>query len=801
MESAVFAAGPSRRSTTIPGMPARLTWTAWLSWSLAAGLGLALARLALIFAIDRHAHGVVAPLALWRLEAALPEVLARAGGAAALAVALFAVLPRALFGLAACGLCAGVLAGWPGGRAAWTPGWTTDLGRAAWAGIAAAALVATLALWIVLARSAARPAAWSRTLFLAALWIALPLGAGRFVPRPRVELAETVLDLLSSVEPLVLDSHPERRPFVGTLCPTEDFRRAGGDRPSLVMPPPCEVTLRVPDAGGGELRVRIAAGMDRALASLRPPPGSRFDFEVLVDGRTEAMAMGRFDPENAEWWSLGDEQGVAVRAGSELRLRTALVGRDGAITSEAPLPIGFSGLRLERRLERDCERASPDAPAIVLIVMDTLRADRLGTYGCERPLSPNVDALAARGTVFLAAHATSSWTWPSTASLLTGLAPEAHGVTSDRSCHLDPALFTLAEALSGRGYATAAFSGSPLIVPEKGFDQGFASFDSARGEFRKSEKVVPQALDWMAAHVGQRFFLYLHLVDTHYPHRPLDEHRARFAGSAPEGLEADAFLTYSARLTADDGSHGGLVPDAAAVVPDAHRDWFRGLYDACVATGDHWVGRVLERIAALGIEDEVLVAFTSEHGEDLLDHGFLGHGETLYSEVVRVPLILAGPGVAAGRRVDAPVSNRHLAPTLAGRAGVVWPAAGSLDLAGDANPGSRDVFFSTACGWWRGAEPRTLFGVRRGDWTLVWAPESEERLAAPGDALLFDLSADPAQRSDASGAEGGRVDSLVQLVRRRVQADLASRPRASYAAGEETRRMLRELGYVGGDGD
>lgn len=471
-----------------------------------------------------------------------------------------------------------------------------------------------------------------------------------------------------------------------------------------------------------------------------------------------------------------------------------------------------------------CSRgASPSTtdgpPNVVLVVIDTLRADRLGCYGYERPLTPHLDALARRGVRFERAYSASSWTWPSTASILTALPPPAHGVTSHRGGRLPAEVVTVAEVLRDDGYATGAFSTNPLIAPEWGFDQGFDEFHAY--EVCPTREVRADVEAWLAARGDEPFFLYLQIVDPH-EYLPAAEHRARWVREAPDDVSPALWIAL------ERAKHDVIERDRDRV--EAHVAFYSDLYDATVAEADEFVGQLVETLRDIGALDRTVVAVTSDHGEEFLEHGQVLHAKQLHEESVRVPLILAGPGVPsessvagaagaagaaggesaipAGVVVDGRIENRHLATTLLALAGVDDERAlGGRDLldARDLREAARrPVFSSTELGRWSDADGRpfravsTVHAVRFRDLLYLWAPDPPE--GARGERL-FDLARDPAATRDLSRTRPDDCERLRSMIEAWLR-DGARRAAAADGVGEggtgedDALRLLRRLGYV-----
>ena len=678
------------------------------------------------------------------------------------------------------------------------------------------------------ARLQARLSARSRRILLAVstcVALAVPSAAWTFCRAPPArEVRSRVAEYLSKPsEWRIVRSNPAAAPQAGFLAPSLDAGIDGAELPSLILPPPCEVRLRVPDVPG-ELRFRASAGVDRRFPWQleHAPRDASVALEIAVEG--EARFSERFLAGPLEggdglraWRHAGGDPGLPVRAGQTITLRSELSPPDATVAGKVGLLCGFGNVEIERTEERPCQPATREHPNVVLVVMDTLRADELSCYRTAPPwrastpadATPSLDALASRGLLFERAYATSSWTWPSTASILTGLVPEVHGVLDDTSCYLAASVETIGEALEREDYATAAFACNPLLDPVKNFDQGFETYDYAPA-MRKSEEVLPRIGAWIEEHADARFFLYVHLVDTHEPVEPRAQDLARVGASAtapPGSPERPALECRNAMMIG-----GALTPsgenDPELVIPAERRAWLRDTYAAAVSTADRNVGTILGWLDEHGLSKNTIVAFTSDHGEELFDHGLLGHDHSLYQELVRVPMILAGPGIERGRRVGTPVSNRHLAWTLAARAGGrLRGPSDPIDLGAPGLIAARKVHFSTEHGWWWNDHRTTILGVV--DWPFVLhlypeaLPFGAPKGTPPGEGIsrLFDLETDPREKRDLSTEKPEIVAALKEqmLEHRRVHA--AQRDPTMPGSGDATKDLLRRLGYAGGEPD
>ena len=392
-----------------------------------------------------------------------------------------------------------------------------------------------------------------------------------------------------------------------------------------------------------------------------------------------------------------------------------------------------------------CRRAGPPPP-IVLISIDTLRADHLPAYGYRRVATPAIDALRRDAILFTAAYSHVPLTLPSHAALLTGLLPFENGVRDNAGFRLDPAHATIATVLKAKGYVTGAAVSSFVLRRDRGLDAGFDLYDDAvSGPTReRAGKETVRALTSWARKAGTRpVFLFLHLYEPHAPYAPPEPYRSVYA-AAP--------------------------------------------YDGEIAAADAAVGDFLGFLREAGLYDRAAIVLLSDHGEGLGEHGEDEHGVFLYREDVRVPLLVKLPrGEHRGTTVDAPAGLTDVLPTIAGIAGAELPVGAHgvslLALARGASP-ARDIYSETfyprfALGW------SDLASLENARFQYIQAPKPE----------LYDLRSDPAETRNLAA---GRPPEL-----RRLAVELAGTPRpfqAPSAVSAEEVRALASLGYLSGAG-
>ena len=573
------------------------------------------------------------------------------------------------------------------------------------------------------------------------------------------------------------------------MMPLGKSHTDAGILPTLRMAPPAEVTYELQPLDGAELRFAAGIGLD----SYQEERGD-VRFELLIDGESvfdRTLGTGPDVPREDRVWHRAS---TSIASGGRVTLRTTRVGGDDGA---APIDAGFGLLELVTRRSVRRTRASKSEPNVILVTIDTLRADALSAYGHDRPTSPEIDGLAARGTLFERAYAPSPWTWPSTATLLTGLVPPEHGLLDYESCYLSDELETLAEVFQAEGFTTAAYAANPLIVANKNFDQGFERFKS--WEWAPARDVMAEVVRFVDRKRDLRFFVYVHLIDPHGPYEPEVEFREAWAPPEPEGMgrENAPFKPLLEKW------YAGEPYDETRL--DQMTAYKKALYDGEVATVDRQIGELLRALEEFGLDETTVVALTSDHGEEFLENGMLAHGKQLYDSSVRVPLILAGPGVPAGERSDVPVENRFVGRTLLDLAGVEPPAefarGRNLIELGRSDPAEEPIFFTNRRGRWldwdagRAFDVLGLHAVDVGGLRLMWNPDED---GTGGRTKLFDLDDDPAAAHDLARERPNEVQALRTLIRDWLDASESRRPDV-LDGGSIAEDQLRALGYLDGE--
>ena len=410
-----------------------------------------------------------------------------------------------------------------------------------------------------------------------------------------------------------------------------------------------------------------------------------------------------------------------------------------------------------------CSRGGVSQPNLLLVTVDTVRADHLGCYGDRDAVTPTFDRLAGEGIRFDAASSSVPLTLPSHATVLSGLLPPHHGLRNNGAGALPPGTATLSTLLKGAGYRTGGFVGAFVLDRRFGLGTGFEVYDdeiprdpqagvSLEAE-RPGQEVVDRALAWLNKQDDRPFFLWVHLYDAHAPYTPPPPWAARHPGRP---------------------------------------------YDGEISEVDEQVGRLLAELDRRGLAGKTVVAVAADHGESLGEHGELTHGLLLYEPTLRVPLILRAPGRLTPRVVRSPVSLADLAPTLAGLLGRTFAGPGvrprdgrdlSADLLDGREPPSGEVYaesrYPAIFGW------SPLSALRRRDLKYISAPTPE----------LYDLGKDPKETANLlkdPGMSAGVAGPAKGFAARLAEIEQGAVATPQMATDAETRARLASLGYATG---
>lgn len=561
--------------------------------------------------------------------------------------------------------------------------------------------------------------------------------------------------------------------------------------------------VQLPRAADAVLEFEVA----RVRGTGRP---ERVEVVFATQGTEVSLATAALAPQEPvvrPWYRFSVDLSPAAGQTGTLRVLVDGVVADADSDWIASSPRVFGERDVESRFN------------VLFISIDTLRADYLGCYGHDRPTSPAIDALAAQSILFERALSQSSWTLPSYATLLSGLHPETHGVVRRRH-RFDGRQVSFVELFAEAGYSTAAFVSGTFTDSRWGFDQGFDLYDdlgmvygdndertgdidpkSPRFIRKAHQRLTSPEIDerarrWLEEHRDRRFFLFLHYFDPHEEYLEHAEFRADFPVRAlPRHLEVKA----PEDLT--DENRG----------PFQRRAELSRIYEQEIRFTDGYIGGVLRHLDELGLADNTIVVFHADHGEEFGERIRVGHGHSVFDELIHVPLLMRIPGRAPARLAQ-PVGTVDIAPTLLELCGLPVPDVSEIEMQGRSLvplledptlPRGEPVLstlFTTAADPSGNDMPLVLmFRVEDEDFTLV---ERGPRKGETGStAWLFDKAADPHQTTDLSEAERARARRMrrhYQRVRPTLEG-LRRTPESMDLTDRED--LLRALGYGSEDGE
>ncbi len=602
----------------------------------------------------------------------------------------------------------------------------------------------------------------------------------------RIGLEEVTADLSSALEAgSVAEESPGDPVRLGGIQPGHELELDGAWRQALIAPPPSRVRrqTRIPERS----RLRFAFAISGGEAASHDAEAAAVRFAVEVDG--EEIFARTLDParhKRERRWIAAD---VPLPAGEhELVLRTASAGGG----TRLPGGAGWSHVRVVQTTSRERQVASAAAPSVLVLLVDTLRADELGCYGALPTMTPQLDRLAARGLVVDEMVSASSWTMPSVATLFTGLYPQSHGVLgrppderfATGEAGVDPAFLsdalpTLATQAQESGITTVAVSANPVVSRATNFARGFETFvetgwDRKRRNWTPAGEVNATFIRWLRANRGRRFLGYLHYMEPHDPYTPTPALRP----APPPGVRA-AIASGDVEGVSRRLRHGVGPP-----LPPHELGYVRTLYGLEIRDWDAALAPLVDALDRLGVRDSTVVVVLGDHGEEFQEHGLLKHGVHLYDELLHVPVVLAGPGIAPGH-LAGQVEGVDLFPTIAALLGVTPPSGlPGQNLLAAHEP--RPAFSSTRYGIPAGGQMAELVSVRAGGWKLIEAPSL-------GQTELYDLTTDPGEQRNLAGAspQGKRLGAALAAWR-------ATLPPPPPVGGSDPRlrEKLRALGYV-----
>jgi arylsulfatase A-like enzyme len=452
------------------------------------------------------------------------------------------------------------------------------------------------------------------------------------------------------------------------------------------------------------------------------------------------------------------------------------------------------------------QRGLPADPAknpanIIILLVDSLRPDHLSAYGYPLPTSPEIDRLAREGVLFRNCYAASNWTVPTHSSIFTGLYPSSHGNYSMYSS-LDPTIPTLAQLLAGSGYRTASFFDNKLLGSRYGLARGFQTalgvdnehktsltilrlWQRLRQDRSMSKTILQVAGQWIEYKPPSRqpFFLFVNFLDVHVPYRPRRPYIRDFLSSLPD---KKVNIELARKFTTDEGGSKKAANELYLRLNADDWRWLERFYDSNIRAIDDQIHLFLKRLQAKGFLENTLVIITSDHGEFFGERGIGGHlHSSLHNAGLRIPLICWFPGLLAPQRVEQPVSQVDVFPTildLAGLPAALFPEAQGRNLF------SRQESRELLAEFWDDILKRFSRAFFSGDFKLA--------ITTSGKKELYDLKNDPGEKIDLAQRFPGLLDGLASRLEKLLKSLPQRKSREEPGKKKDMEKMLKSLGYL-----
>lgn len=416
----------------------------------------------------------------------------------------------------------------------------------------------------------------------------------------------------------------------------------------------------------------------------------------------------------------------------------------------------------------------PDGPNVVLISIDTLRADRLGSYGHSRDTSPNIDRLAEEGILFENAYSQAPWTLPAMATIHSSLYPSEHGATRF-DLRMNNNLITLSEYMRNSFYTTIGIISNSFVSSMYGFGQGFEEFDEEiimGAEGTSSEGLTDKARRYITEHKDDKFFLWVHYFDPHYTyiHHEQYNYGKNYAGDLPHDLSIKFLARNIANLSNQD------------------IEYVKDIYDEEISYTDYYVGTIIETIEELELKEDTVIIITSDHGEEFMERGTIGHGKRVYQELIRVPLIIYIPNEHK-RRVGNNVETRSIYKTILDISGIDHENIGGVNLLSIGKENNKGYIYSEGSYAW--GKNNLRLAMIKDEYKLIKNMDD-------GTFELYNLESDPDEKSDLMDSPeqdiSNKRDELLSKLSSHQKERLAELQQVDL--NEDDIKRLKALGYI-----
>ena len=545
-------------------------------------------------------------------------------------------------------------------------------------------------------------------------------------------------------------------------------------RPAVPLPAPGRAVIEIPYVGE---RIVLAFGLIKTGFEWKDEV---ITYEVRFESGKKVLWSDKIvlSPMNAvadrSWvdrdYYVGGFGETPVRLSVSTSSSLGEKADSGSLEEGRHLPLAAQPLLLGRPPE------GPRSQNVILISLDALRGDHLGSLGYRRDTSPYLDRFGEENFNFTDASAQSSWTVPSHIAMLASLYPSTHGVFEKNESIRN--VSTLASVLAEHSYRTKAFVDGGFMRPQYGLCHGFDSYECL--ELQGFSKILPSCEKWIRENRNDPFFLFLHTFDTHDPYRLPEEYRNLYP--VPDGVSSEFVRGFPHELMQ-------LKRKVKSVrVNPAEVEYAVNLYDAGIRYADDQIKRLFDLLRELDLWDHTIIVVTADHGDEFLEHGGFGHGKSLYQEILHVPLMIRAPTIEGRGRVDSLVKTIDIVPTVLELLGIkpsIIPQGDSLlPLLRGIPTSPRPAF----------AEDKNCVVYRTGNLKFFYRENSRDRTE------LYDLEKDPGENTNLVSKEADLVNRLTEEVKAFRQRNRAMGENIGSESTEFSGELLDELanlGYVG----
>lgn len=600
---------------------------------------------------------------------------------------------------------------------------------------------------------------------------------------PALDFEDAVQDLLKDFDQAKQIASDPERPLTSTIWRLDPEKRTVADDAKKVIraAPDSEFMYEVDVPDHAYLDV-AAVMLPKGNPKTALDPGN-VEFAVSVDNTPCATIKSDYINANNEYINLYEKLirweriDLSRWRGKRVEVRFQTRHVDKSVPAEGE--YAWWAMKVGKQLSLPRKTASAKDPNVLVLCIDALRADHLGCYGYERATSDNLDAFAERALFFDNAISPCSWTLPATASLFTGLQPNTHGVLGNTRNYLVDSITTLAEFLTVQGITTAAFTANELVCAAINFDQGFEKFVEVHDAC--AERMNDDLIAWMESCGSNQFFAYVHYMEPHSPYSAPGRFRQHFNPDYVETRDFSGALPERWRL--------GHVEEAFT---DEEAQHLVDLYDSEIYYWDYEFKRLLQALDSLSIADRTVIVVTSDHGEEFFDHEGLGHGITLYQEVVHVPLIIFDPRMKKGKRISDYVNNASLFSTISDRLGLQTPGFVQIDslFPLERLDSKFEAIFSST-------ERNQAENMER--WASVVKPPYKRITGMLGAGeMLFNLEEDPRELNNLLDAQPEIGEQLKTEILDWYQSTAEAFPDDWQPLTDEILEKLESIGYIDG---